>query len=283
VPQGPEFRANTYTTSNQLFSAVQLDADGDFIIAWASGDQDGSGYGIYGQCYNAAGVPQGPEFRANSFTLNWQIQPAVGMDADGDFVLAWESREQDGSGSGIYAQRYAVALNQPPVLAPIADRTVPSSQQVLTVPLSATDPDGDALMFSATAQSLAYVLDQQYDFFTDGNFYENAFGASEKWVQSAAIASGWALILPNGELRAWDGVSGSTGGTVLGNVGSSYHVDPNRLINVPVNEPRATLMVMGSTLTITRDLAWISALVVTVTVSDGFGGTDSETFTVTVV
>jgi hypothetical protein len=38
---------------------------------------------------------------------------------------------------------------------------------------------------------------------------------------------------------------------------------------------------VGSTLTIARP-AWVSALVVTVTVSDGRGGTDSRTVTVTV-
>jgi hypothetical protein len=40
------------------------------------------------------------------------------------------------------------------------------------------------------------------------------------------------------------------------------------------------LSVSGSTLTVTRDLAWVSALVVTVTVSDGRGGTDSGLFRV---
>jgi hypothetical protein len=42
------------------------------------------------------------------------------------------------------------------------------------------------------------------------------------------------------------------------------------------------LSVAGSTLTLTRDPAWVSALVVTVTVRDGLGGSDSKTFTLTV-
>ena len=40
--------------------------DGDFVIAWMSYLQDGSGHGVYAQRYNASGVPQGPEFRVNT-------------------------------------------------------------------------------------------------------------------------------------------------------------------------------------------------------------------------
>ena len=28
------------------------------------------------------------------------------MDEDGDFIIVWESKNQDGSGSGVFAQRY---------------------------------------------------------------------------------------------------------------------------------------------------------------------------------
>src|SRR5262249_49524723 len=47
--QGSEFRVNTYTTGTQANSDVKMDASGDFIIAWNSGGQDGSSYGIYAQ------------------------------------------------------------------------------------------------------------------------------------------------------------------------------------------------------------------------------------------
>jgi autotransporter-associated beta strand protein len=171
--------------------------------------------------------------------------------------------------------------NQPPTLAQPPDLTIPSSQASVMVPLMATDPNMDPLTYSATAQSLAYVRDQTYDFFTSGDFFENFFGVGEKWVQSAAIASGWAFILPSGELIAWDG-SGSATGMSLGNVGQYYHADPNRLINVPVNMPHAMLSVVGSQLTVTRTpTSTISAIVVTATVSDGML-TDSKTFTITV-
>ena len=34
------------------------------------------------------------------------MDPAVAMDTEGDFVVAWESFGEDGGGYGVYAQRY---------------------------------------------------------------------------------------------------------------------------------------------------------------------------------
>jgi hypothetical protein len=50
--------------------------------------------------------PLGAEFRVNTTTLNAQQAPAVAADADGDFVVVWQSYARDGSNFGIYAQRY---------------------------------------------------------------------------------------------------------------------------------------------------------------------------------
>ena len=106
VAQGSEFRVNTYTTSTQFNAAVAMNADGDFVVTWQSFGQDGSSSSVYGQRYNTGGVAQGSEFRVNTYTTNRQINPAVAMDTDGDFVVTWESYGQDGSDRGIYAQRY---------------------------------------------------------------------------------------------------------------------------------------------------------------------------------
>ena len=105
-PVGPEFQANTYTTGYQWIPWVAMSDAGDFVIVWKSSDQDGSGDGVYAQRYDSSGNPVGPEFRANSYTPGHQNYQSVAMDADGDFVIAWASRDQDGSGSGVYAQRY---------------------------------------------------------------------------------------------------------------------------------------------------------------------------------
>ncbi|MGV3526462.1 MAG: hypothetical protein ACO1RX_19750 [Candidatus Sericytochromatia bacterium] len=107
--QGSEFRVNTYTSSGQGSPSVSLDADGDFVVAWQSFGQDGSGDGIYAQRYASAGAVQGSEFQVNTYTIELQSSPSVSLDADGDFVVAWQSFGQDGSGYGIYAQRYTSA------------------------------------------------------------------------------------------------------------------------------------------------------------------------------
>lgn len=105
-PQGAEFQINTYTSGNQGTPVVAMSGSG-FVVAWQSQDQDGSGYGIYGQRYDAAVIPQGAEFRANTFTNNNQSNPTVAMDGSGNFVIGWESQQQNsGSAGDIYAQRY---------------------------------------------------------------------------------------------------------------------------------------------------------------------------------
>jgi hypothetical protein len=106
VAQGSEFRVNTFTNANQANSSIAVDSDGDFVVVWTSANQDGSGYGVYGQRYNASGVAQGSEFRVNTTTAGNQARTNVAIDDSGDFVVTWSSNAQDGSGYGIYAQRY---------------------------------------------------------------------------------------------------------------------------------------------------------------------------------
>ena len=86
-----------------------MDASGNFTVVWQSDQQDGNSWGIYGQRFNAAGQRLGGEFRVNTYTLDKQIAPQIAMDAAGDFMVAWQSFGQDGSGYGVYARRYNAA------------------------------------------------------------------------------------------------------------------------------------------------------------------------------
>ncbi|MEM6784672.1 MAG: hypothetical protein AAF624_13165, partial [Bacteroidota bacterium] len=56
-----------------------------------------------------APTPEGSEFQVNTETEDEQQAPSIAMDADGDFVIAWQSLGQDGYGTGVYAQRYDAA------------------------------------------------------------------------------------------------------------------------------------------------------------------------------
>jgi hypothetical protein len=107
LPLGPEFRVNTYVTASQFAPAVASDASGNFVVVWVSNLQDGSWYGIFGQRYASSGAPSGPEFRVNTYTTGPQDLPSVAADSAGNFVVVWQSRFQDGSYWGVFAQRYA--------------------------------------------------------------------------------------------------------------------------------------------------------------------------------
>ncbi len=105
-PMGSEFQVNTYTTNDQKWPSAAMDSNGNFVIAWDSFGQDGSDEGVYAQQYDSVGIPLGSEFKVNTYTTDGQDLPSIAMDADGNFVIAWQSLYQDGSGFGIYAQRY---------------------------------------------------------------------------------------------------------------------------------------------------------------------------------
>ena len=85
--------------------------NGNFVIAWMS---DGE---VFAQHYDNNGNPLGGEFQVNTYTTSEQWWPSVAMDSNGNFVIAWESwgPDQDGFGSGIYAQRYDNTTVIPPL------------------------------------------------------------------------------------------------------------------------------------------------------------------------
>ncbi|MHB1764280.1 MAG: hypothetical protein ACYCS1_01855 [Gammaproteobacteria bacterium] len=111
VAEGSSFLVNSYTSGDQEYPAVAMDAAGDFVVAWESLNQVSgtSGWDIYAQRYASNGVAEGSNFLVNSYTSGNQEYPAVAMDAAGDFAVAWESYDQVSGTSkwDIYAQRYA--------------------------------------------------------------------------------------------------------------------------------------------------------------------------------
>ena len=107
APLGAEFRVNTYTTGAQRAPGVAAQ-NGGFVVVWQSAGQDGSDYGIFGQRYDSGGAPLGGEFRVNTYTTGNQRSPAV-SDSFGEITIVWQSDGQDGSGEGVFGQRYTAA------------------------------------------------------------------------------------------------------------------------------------------------------------------------------
>jgi Ca2+-binding RTX toxin-like protein len=109
VPQGRETRVNTslVTTNYQSKPAVAVLNDGSFVVTWTSSPQDGSSGGVYGQRFSQAGAPLGGEFAINTYTKNDQTESTVAALADGGFVVAWQSYQQDGWSNAICAKQYS--------------------------------------------------------------------------------------------------------------------------------------------------------------------------------
>jgi hypothetical protein len=67
---------------------------------------------VYAQRFNTDGTPVGASFRANTTTSGSQYESDVATHADGSFVVSWRSDNQDGSGAGIYFQRFDASANK---------------------------------------------------------------------------------------------------------------------------------------------------------------------------
>ncbi|NQU12219.1 tandem-95 repeat protein, partial [bacterium] len=109
------------------FTVTATDADGDSLS------------------YSASGLPSGASFIASTRTFSW----TPGYDQAGNYQVALSV--SDGSLSDSETITISVGpVNQPPVLAAIGNRSVDESQ-ALNFTVSASDPDGDNLSYSASA------------------------------------------------------------------------------------------------------------------------------------
>ncbi|MDO6963276.1 Ig-like domain-containing protein [Rhizobium alvei] len=105
-PIGAEMLVNSYTTGTQIYSGVTALEDGGWVVVWSSYGQDGDGYGTYQQRYDSDGNQIGSYELVNSYTTSHQWPSTVTGLADGGWIVTWASNGEDGSGYGIYAQRY---------------------------------------------------------------------------------------------------------------------------------------------------------------------------------
>jgi len=106
VPLGGEIQVNTYTLGAQGGGRVTMAADGSFFVVWASEDQDGSGYGVYGRRYDSSASPLGGELQINTHTNDDQFAGRVATTTDGRTLVVWESYDYAGGNGGLYGQWY---------------------------------------------------------------------------------------------------------------------------------------------------------------------------------
>ena len=103
-PQSPEFRVNETTTNDQAHPSVTTLANGEVLMTWTS-SQSGN-YRIYGRRYDEDGNALGGEFSLTESAGAHQYEPSISALADGGYLVSWQDSDLDGSGYGVFAQRF---------------------------------------------------------------------------------------------------------------------------------------------------------------------------------
>jgi hypothetical protein len=195
VAQGGEITVNTTLTDTQIQPAIAIDADGDFVVAWAS-YQNGN-YDIFAQRFNAAGAKQGGEIAVNSTKAGGQVQPSVAMDAAGNFVITWTSGQGVGGSNEVIFQRYnSSGVAQGPETQ--ANNTTGGSQNN---PAVAMDGSGNFVIAWQSVEASTEIRFRRF------NAAGNAFAGDAVANISAGDQANPAIAMePTGEfVIAWDG------------------------------------------------------------------------------
>jgi hypothetical protein len=103
---GKELAVNSVTVQDQSLPSIAALGNGGFVVSWQSNLQDGSGLGVYMQQYTSAGRRSGANKRVNTTTANDQGAAVTAAFPNGGYVIAWTSKNEDGSGQGVYVQAF---------------------------------------------------------------------------------------------------------------------------------------------------------------------------------
>jgi len=102
-----EFQVNTTTASNQDVPTITGLTGGGFAVAWHGWETNSTiNTQVRARVYDSSGAALGNDFTVNSYTTEKQRFPAMASLNDGSFVVTWDSTGQDGSGEGVYGQRF---------------------------------------------------------------------------------------------------------------------------------------------------------------------------------
>ncbi|SIR15582.1 type I secretion C-terminal target domain (VC_A0849 subclass), partial [Rhizobium sp. RU33A] len=147
-PSGTPVRVNSTTTDDQTLAEVVALPDGGYVIVWHSSNP--AAPGIYGQRFDADGVPLGAEFQvADGFASFWPIyvDGAATLTSDGDLLVAYQSNTNSGTIS--FARVEIASLGSEdagPISLPVAVTVEPGdtiqSITVTGVPAGAVLTDG---------------------------------------------------------------------------------------------------------------------------------------------
>jgi hypothetical protein len=195
APKGPGFVVNAYTTGIQGRPAVACDSRGYFVVTWFS-NQDGSSYGIRQRRFDSQGQPLGGGMAVNTYTTGYQTMPHVAVSSGGRYVVAWESTDEDGSGTGIFARTYDAGGT--PLGPPVAVNTYTTGNQ--SHPRMAIDENGQIWIAyqSQGEDGSGYAILAQKVFGTGilGNrLYVNTSTLGDQMYPSIAMNGGGAFVV----------------------------------------------------------------------------------------
>jgi len=102
---GEQLLVNTTSAGPQQNPSVAINSQRQFVIVWNGQTQPpGNERDIFGRRYDSSCNPIGDEFIVNTYVVADQKYPAVAIRGNDEFITAWQSNEQDGSGYGIFGQ-----------------------------------------------------------------------------------------------------------------------------------------------------------------------------------
>ena len=102
---GDEFQVNTSARGLISHVAVATSSADGFVVVWRVRRLGRPSY-VVGRRFDDGGSPLGIEFPVNIHTSYYSSVPAVAMAPNGDFVVVFESIDQDGSETGVFGQRF---------------------------------------------------------------------------------------------------------------------------------------------------------------------------------
>ncbi|MCA9061894.1 MAG: DUF2341 domain-containing protein [Planctomycetaceae bacterium] len=217
------------TTDLQESPEVAMAADGSYVIVWQSLGQDSSGYGIYGQRYDAAGNRIGNEFRINTSVAGDQMGPKVAMDEAGNFVVTWNGQSlssDPNAARDVFARVYA------------ASGTPLSGEFVVNTTITGDQAGTSVAMDGQTGEFLIAWADERPDGTTDitgrrfalsgmplsAEFQINTTSADHQRAPDVAVTGAGEYIV------VWTGLAAEGDTSAEGNVyGQIFDQDLNRL------------------------------------------------------
>ncbi|HKC24033.1 MAG TPA: hypothetical protein VKF32_04790, partial [Thermoanaerobaculia bacterium] len=104
APLASDFRVDDGTGATQQTS-VAVSPSGAFVVVWAE-NVGAASIDVLARRYAAGGAPLTGSFRVNGSTTGNQSYAKAAFGPDGGFVVVWKGG--DGSGYGVFGQRYAV-------------------------------------------------------------------------------------------------------------------------------------------------------------------------------